>query len=59
MTFQHFMKNWEKQDQCFEEEKIELTYKSGKKEFKPWQHDRLTVQIVYEDEWLKVSQSRD
>jgi hypothetical protein len=36
------------------QEKVEYKYKSGKKEFKPWQHDRPVEQIVYEDRWLKT-----
>jgi hypothetical protein len=61
MTYQEFMPHWKKQDQCFEDEKVEMIdslhghkiMKNGKPVIKAWPHDKPTAQIVYEDEWLK------
>ena len=55
------MPHWEKQDQCFEEERIEvidsvhkkrLLNKDGKPLVKPWPHDKPVAQIAYEN-WLE------
>jgi hypothetical protein len=61
MTHQDFMPHWKKQDQCFEEEQIEIVdllhgkkiTKNGKPVIKAWPHDKPIDQIVYQDEWLK------
>ncbi len=55
-----FMPNWKKQDQCFEDEKVEMIdslhghkiLKNGKPVIKPWPHDKPTAQISYEN-WLE------
>jgi len=55
-----FMPYWKKQDQCFEEEKIEVVdsmhgrkiMKNGKPVIKPWPHDKPIAQISYEN-WLE------
>jgi len=53
------MPHWKKQDQCFEEEKIEVTdrdgrklTKNGKPLVKAWPHDKPIAQIAYEN-WLE------
>ena len=55
-----FMPNWEKQEQCFEEEQTEVIdklynktiMKNGKPVIKAWPHDKPTAQIAYEN-WLE------
>ena len=55
------MPHWDKQEQCFEEEKIEvidsvhkkrLLNKDGSPLMKCWPHDKPIAQIVYEN-WLE------
>ena len=48
----HFQPNWKKEEQCFQEEKVEYTHRNGKREFKPWQHFKSTPQLEYEN-WLE------
>jgi small nuclear ribonucleoprotein (snRNP)-like protein len=59
MTYEEFMPHWKKQDQCFEDEQIEVTDREGRRVtqkgkpvIKAWPHDKPTAQIVYEEEWL-------
>lgn len=59
MTYQQFMPNWKKQDQCFEDEQIEVTDRDGRRltqkgkpVVKPWPHDKPVAQISYEN-WLE------
>ena len=55
-----FMPNWDKQEQCFEEEQTEVIdklynkriMKNGKPVIKAWPHDKPTAQIAYEN-WLE------
>jgi hypothetical protein len=53
MTYQDFMPHWSKEEKCFEEEKIEIKDRNGKKSTKGWPRDKPVDQIVYQDEWLK------
>lgn len=53
MMHQDFMPHWKKEDQCFEEEKIEVTDRNGKKTTKAYPHDKSIPQRSYE-EWLEV-----
>lgn len=53
MTYEEFMPHWKKQDQCFENEQVEMIdslhghkiMKNGKPVIKPWPHDKPTAQI--------------
>jgi hypothetical protein len=54
-----FMPHWKKQDQCFEEEHVEVTdyngrrvTKNSKPVIKAWPHDKPIAQISYEN-WLE------
>ena len=55
-----FMPHWKKQDQCFQEEQIEMVdnrsghklMKNGKPVVKEWPHDKPIAQISYEN-WLE------
>jgi hypothetical protein len=53
MTYEDFVPHWKKQNQCFEDEKVELKVSNGKKVTKPWSQDNPVVPISYEEEWLK------
>jgi hypothetical protein len=54
------MAHWKAQDQCFEEEQIQLVdklhgnkiMKNGKPVVKPWPHDKPTAEMSYEN-WLE------
>jgi hypothetical protein len=59
MTYEEFMPHWKKQDQCFEDEQIEVTDREGRRVtqkgkpvIKAWPHDKPTAQIGYEN-WLE------
>jgi hypothetical protein len=55
------MPHWKKQDQCFEDEQVEMIdllhghkiMKNGKPVIKAWPHDKPTAQISYED-FMKI-----
>lgn len=53
MTYEDFVPHWKKQDQCFEDEKVELKVSNGKKITKPWPQDKPVALICYEEDWLK------
>jgi hypothetical protein len=60
MTYEEFMPYWKKQDQCFEDEQVEMIdslhghkiMKNGKPVIQAWPHDKPTEQIAYEN-WLE------
>jgi len=39
MTHQDFMPHWKDEEKCFQDEKIEMKDKNGKKIFEPWPRD--------------------
>ena len=48
-----FQPNWKKEEQCFEEEKVEVNFKkAAKRNSSPGEHDKSVAQLEYEN-WLE------
>jgi hypothetical protein len=63
MTYEEFMPHWKKQDQCFEDEQVEMIdslhghkiMKNGKTVIKAWPHDKAQNRLITRIGWNKLS----